>query len=173
MGLVKSLRRRAALSSGENLVDSVGIFFASKERRRAIEIEKYGPSRQPLPAAAAAIGLSGKMPCADYLDAGWYSAVHNLGKPNAAAGHYISHGLDHALAPCKEMAGRDGKQLAPWAAELLVRQGVPVGASATSALSPEDDRAIRPFSIRNAGRKKIAVVTAVFGGFDRLMPIDR
>ncbi|MEO0993382.1 MAG: glycosyltransferase domain-containing protein [Pseudomonadota bacterium] len=172
MGFVKSLRRRAALGRGERFLDAVGIFFASKQRRRSLEFEKYGPNRHALSSPASAIGLTGRSPLADYLDAEWYAETHGLGSLNAANRHLGRHGLEQAYAPCPAMAGRDGVQLAPWAAEFLVRQGVPLGATADAALSPEDPRAIRPFSIRNPARKRIAVVTAVFGGFDRLLPVD-
>lgn len=172
MGFVKSLKRRAALGRGERFLDAVGIFFASKERRRAIEVEKYGAKRQPVSATGAPLSFAGRNPTTDFLDAEWYAATHELNSRTAANKHFTRFGLELANAPCREMAGPDGVQLAPWAAEFLIRQGIPIGASAGSALSPEDGLALRPFSIRNPKRKRIAVVTAVFGGFDRLLPID-
>ncbi|MEM1345710.1 MAG: glycosyltransferase domain-containing protein, partial [Pseudomonadota bacterium] len=102
----------------------------------------------------------------------WYAETHALPSKAEAARHYAKQGLVQALAPCEAMAGADGRRLAQWAAEYLVRTSAPLGAPGEKALSPEDPQALRPFAIHNPARKRLAVVSAIFGGFDRLLPVD-
>ncbi|MEM7498889.1 MAG: glycosyltransferase domain-containing protein [Pseudomonadota bacterium] len=172
MGFVKSLQRRAALARGEGPLDAVRIFFASKQQRRDLEVAKFGELRRPDFAVAASVPLAPGTAEPPYLDAEWYAKTHALPGRAAAIKHYNKNGMAHFLAPCRKMAGSDGMTLAQWASEYLVRTGVALGAPGKSALSPEDDGAIRPFAIRNRGRKRLAVVTAIFGGFDRLLPVE-
>ncbi|WP_019956607.1 glycosyltransferase domain-containing protein [Yoonia vestfoldensis] len=70
------------------------------------------------------------------------------------------------------MAAEDGVTLTHWGAELLVRSGVQLGSNGSRPLTPDDPAALCPFSIRNEAGKRIAVVTAIFGDFDRLLPVD-
>jgi len=172
MGFVKSFKRRVALVRGEKLPSAITIFFASKKKRRDLEVAKFGALRQPAAASAGKITLSQVKSKSPYLDLEWYAAAHALARPLEAVRHYSKHGLTRALAPCAAMAAADGSALAPWAAEYFVRIGVPLGAPGEKKLSPDDPSALRPFSIKNTGRKRIAVVSAIFGGFDRLLPVD-
>ncbi|MEM8791005.1 MAG: glycosyltransferase domain-containing protein [Pseudomonadota bacterium] len=155
MKISKSLRRRYALIKGESFPDAVKIFFSSRRDRRAMEAEKFG-----VPTTTNA------------LDEEWYAKTHGLATPSDAAGHYYRHGSTRALAPNPELAGEDGITLAQWAVEFLVRTDVAVGPLGSEAMPPGDARAINPFDIDNPQGKKIAVVTAIFGEFDRLLPID-
>ncbi|MEO0426576.1 MAG: glycosyltransferase domain-containing protein [Pseudomonadota bacterium] len=148
------------------------VFLASKKKRRELEIAKFGGLRQPAAIAAGTVTLSQAKSKSPYVDLDWYSAAHELAGPVDAVRHYSKHGMSKALAPCAAMAGADGIRLAPWAAEYFVRIGVPLGAPGEKKLSPDDQSALRAFSIRNTARKRIAVVTANFGGFDRLLPVE-
>ncbi|MEM8624990.1 MAG: glycosyltransferase domain-containing protein [Pseudomonadota bacterium] len=172
MGFVKSLQRRAALARGESLPEALKIFFSSKKQRRDLEIAKFGALRQPALSNVGRSPLVSATSRSPYLDAEWYAETHELSGRSEAARHYERHGLVRALAPCEAMAGADGVQLVQWASEYLVRTGAALGAPAVKPISPDDDRAMRPFSIRNRRRKKLAVVSAIFGEFDRLLPIE-
>ncbi|MEM1346783.1 MAG: hypothetical protein AAGI34_19685, partial [Pseudomonadota bacterium] len=163
------MQRRWALTEGEGLPGALAVFFASKRRRRDLEIAKFGAHRPPAPSALGLTPATAKHPT---LDTAWYAETHALPSKAEAARHYAKQGLVQALAPCEAMAGADGRTLAQWAAEYLVRTSAPLGAPGEKALSPEDPQALRPFAIHNPARKRLAVVSAIFGGFDRLLPVD-
>jgi hypothetical protein len=180
MGLATSVRRRFALVKGEPFGRAVRIFFASRLERRRIERAKY-PSVAKVAAAkpqteGRKTGVLGAPPVAlettsAFVDADWYSRVHGIPAADAV-GHFMSVGLERGAAPSAELAGPDDATLAPWAAEFLLRMRFPVGRRGVGALEPSDARALDPFSISNPRGVKIAVVTAIFGGYDRLLPID-
>lgn len=107
----------------------------------------------------------------EFLDAEWYSSTHGLAKSSDPAEHFADVGVARAYAPCPELAGDDGKTLTTLGLELLVRAGVMVGAEGLKPLQGNDN-AINAFQISNAENKKIAVVTAIFGDYDKLMPVN-
>ncbi|MEM9043262.1 MAG: glycosyltransferase domain-containing protein [Pseudomonadota bacterium] len=155
------------------------IFFSSRQARRVIALEKYGEDLRPhcshgdqQPAEAAEVWPDSPSFRADVLQEDWYADVHGLDCPTDALEHYQRYGACRALAPNPDLADPSGVVLAHWAVEFLVRAGVPIGALGAEELAPDDRKALNPYEIENPNGKKIAVVTAIFGRFDRLMPID-
>ena len=110
----------------------------------------------------------------DLVDLGWYEKLVNSPSPfrrkSQCIRHFEAYGSAQCLALNPDMAGPDGKTLAPWATELLLRMSYQVGARGGSDLDPGDARADFAFSITPSKGCSIAVVSAIFGGIDRLLP---
>lgn len=181
MGLVMSVWRRIELARGEPLPVAMKIFFASREMRRALEVEKFGKNLKIPNGSAADVIVEEPLDLereaqlvalAPFVDEAWYSTLHRLNEPAAAVEHYLDTGLRRSWAPCPSLAGDDGTSLTHWGLEYLIRSGVKVGEIGSERLAPDDPRALNPFGIQNQEKKKIAVVTAIFGEFDRLLPAD-
>lgn len=173
MGLSKSIRRRLQLVEGEPVATSLRVFFADRKTRRAFEFNKFG--RFLVEGDHLSVGT--KIKSEDEaaivnLDPTWYAEVHGLDDKVTSIRHYFQEGRRFAYAPNRALAGEDGKSLSHWGLEYLVRCGIQIGCTAKHALSPDDRQALDPFDIANAGKKKIAVVTAIFGDHDSLMPVD-
>ncbi|MCV6577118.1 MAG: DUF616 domain-containing protein, partial [Cohaesibacter sp.] len=81
--------------------------------------------------------------------------------------------LVKAYAPCPEMAAKDGLSLTHWAVEILIRNGIKVGPSGQDLQAIDQPGLLDPLSLGNPSGKKIAVVTAIFGGYDKLMPVHK
>lgn len=107
-----------------------------------------------------------------HLDAAWYSEEHGLEKESAALSHYARHGRGLGFSPNPHLVGPDGKTLTRWGTEFLLRSGVPIGERGAERLAPDDERAMDPLAVRNTKQKRLAVVSAIFGGYDRLLPIE-
>ncbi|WP_299153956.1 glycosyltransferase domain-containing protein [uncultured Tateyamaria sp.] len=174
MGLSQSFRRRLKIVKGESFSRAVEIFFAGRKKRRAFEFQKFGhyltgddltPGGTVLWSETDVIHGS--------LDIDWYAHSHGIdGGAKECLDHYLVEGRKRALAPNSALAGTDGKTLSAWGLEFLVRCGVMIGDTGEKYLSPGDERAIDPFRISNPGGKKFAVVTSIFGDYDKLMPVD-
>lgn len=106
------------------------------------------------------------------LDRKWYATAHGLRSPRQALAHFNQVGMSLAYAPCKDLAVPGHIRLTHWGVEFLVRARVNIGCIGTVATPQEQFGALDPFSIKNPQQKKIAVVTANFGGYDRLLPLD-
>lgn len=181
MGLSESLRRRMTMVQGEPFGTAIKVFFADQKTRRAFELQKFGRYLKdpvsPAPAAAPSKKATKKKApaapsIATHLDRGWYAQANGLDVSADALNHYREEGIKWALAPFPELAGKNGRTLSTWGVEYLVRMGLPVGDFGENALTPGDPCALDPFKITNPGAKRIAVVTAIFGQFDALIPID-
>lgn len=185
MGLVMSIWRRFELARGEPVPVAMKVFFGSREMRRALEVEKFGKNLKVPKGSAADVDMDvdpAEVAKAEeraariaffssYVDSEWYADAHGLDDPALAAEHFFDIGRGRSLAPCPELADEDGISLTHWGLEYLVRAGLKIGSLGSSKLDPDDDRALSPFRIANASGKKIAVVTAIFGEFDRLLPV--
>lgn len=110
----------------------------------------------------------------DLIDTQWYQSIctpkQQFKSKNAATSHYLMVGSSQCLAPNPNMAGSDGKTLAPWAVESLLHLEIPIGALAAQPLSASEPDLESPFSIRPTEGCRIAVVSAIFGGSDRVLP---
>lgn len=173
MGLSQSIRRRLKITEGETFSTKLKIFLAGRQKRRAFELKKFGHY------------LTGYDPNLDHdrflteidlldaiLDEDWYKETHKLDSADSCLKHYLEQGRTHAFAPNAALAGEDGVSLSNWGLEYLARCGVKIGDASQQVLSAGDSRAIDPFKITNSKKKKIAVVTAIFGNYDVLMPVD-
>lgn len=178
MGLSKSIRRRWKATKGDPISTKISIFFADKQTRRNYEIQKFGRHLQvdDLLGRGKQKGLlSSKSELATvkmHLDADWYSEVHGIIAQEALE-HYCKEGRALAYAPNPHLAEDDLKALTPWGLEYLIRCGIKIGCRGEGALLPDDPTALDPKKLCNKGEKKIAVVTAIFGGYDTLMPVDQ
>lgn len=130
-----------------------------------ISAEKPGPS-------AAREYSASDIELAKLLDCSWYTSKHNLEDPSAAVEHFLGFGLSNGYAPDPSFASADGRTLSHWGAEFLFRWGAKIGQRGSTPLLPDSTQALNPFSIENKSGKRIAVVSAIFGGFDRLLPVD-
>ena len=174
MGLTRSIKRRAALIEGEDFATAVKVLFANRQARRAFELQKFGCDLNHVMNQEASMTRKAALPSVtDAMDREWYADVNGLESPKNAPAHYLSYGVNHALAPFPELAADDGKSLSIWGIEYLVRMGFPVGEAGSSAMAADDPAALDPFQIINHGKKRIAVVTAIFGEFDSLIPVDQ
>ncbi len=174
MGLAKSINRRMMLVRDEDFRTALKVLLARRNKRRQFELEKFGRYLteaglgQDDTNAAEFFAAS----ASSHLDREWYAQVNGLPSAKDALSHYKSDGVKFALAPFKELAAEDGKTLSMWGIEYLVRMGFPLGDTGDQPLRPDDRRALDPFSLTNSNKKRIAVVTAIFGQFDSLVPID-
>ncbi len=178
MGLRKSFQRRLRLVRGESGTDALRILFANKETRRLIEYEKFGRvGFHPVGSQVSSPLLSrftsfGGVPSGTLIDRNWYAETHGIQNASQTASHFMSVGVREKFAPNPAMAGEDSIHLAHWAIECLLRAGFQIGSVASGPLLPGSTDAIKTSDIENPGNKKIAVVTGIFGGFDRLLPIN-
>ena len=166
MGLSDALRNRLALARGESLGATVRIFLASREERKKIAARKFPGGSMPKGALRpdARRQAAGET-VATLVDPQWYAGTHGVAEPEAV-GHFARDGLAAGLAPRAVMAGSDGRHLAPRAAELLHRMGLPLGATPTGAEGPV--HGLDPWTIADAGRRRLAVVTALSAPSGRL-----
>ncbi len=172
MGLIRSIKRRLMISEGEPFLDRVKIFVADKPTRIAKEIEKFGERDSLKTRTMGLFSASGaKSELGQIGDATWYAQTHKLSSPKNANSHFIEFGKNQCYAPHPDLAGPDGIHLTQWGAEFLLRLGIQVGQLPNRAMEADDSAAIWPSQIANSSGKKIAVVSAVFGGFDRLLPV--
>ena len=148
MGIASSLKRRLGIGKKQSF----------RRRRRS---EQHKRQR------AADLKLMGR-----HLDTDWYAEQHGLDNPKAALMHFVRYGRNLGLSPNPKLVGADGVTLSHWGAEFLLRSGLKIGEKGSAKLEPGDQRADNPLTIRNTGGKKLAVVSAIFGGYDRLLPID-
>jgi hypothetical protein len=107
-----------------------------------------------------------------YLDDSWYAFTHGLANAKAARSHYETIGRPNYQAPMAGLKAPESTQLARWGTEFLLRLGEELGACGEGELNASDRVALRPSQINNRGKKRIAVVTAIFGQIDRLLPFD-
>ena len=147
MGLGRSVRKRLALARSEPASAWPGILFASDVK--ALERAR-----------------------ARVFDAPWYADVHGLADPDRAWSHYIARGRARNHAPFADLAGPDGKHLSQLGTEFLFRAGIGIGSGETAPLDPSDPDAADPLAIGNPAGKGIAVVTALFGTNELLLPVD-
>ena len=147
MGLGRSVRKRLALARGEPAATWPGILFASDVK--ALERAR-----------------------ARFFDAPWYADIHGLGDPDRAWTHYLASGRARNHAPFADLAGPDGKHLSQLGTEFLLRAGIGIGGGETAPLDPSDPDAADPLAIGNPEGKKVAVVTALFGTNEVLLPVD-
>ena len=159
MSIRRSLARRLDLARGSSPVEMARILlFSSKDERRQRSV-----------GMADALLDAGTL-----IDLSWYADVHQLASTKLCRRHFSSVGCKQLLAPNAGLAAADGVHLSQWGVEFLLRRnrklrlGLPSGAP----LNPSDPDVLHPFSLSNPSNKKIAVVSAIFGGYDRLLPID-
>jgi len=109
----------------------------------------------------------------DMIDQKWYAERHGLAADwDEPITHFCLEGLERAYAPCPEMAGEDGLTMAHWAVEVMIRYGIKVGPRGIEdSASIDAPGLLDPLSLTNPDGKKIAVVTAIFGAYDQLMPV--
>lgn len=172
MGLSKSIRRRLQIVEGDSISTSLKIIFADRETRRAYEYSKFGRYLSEDELSSSGQFRTEADAISANLDPIWYAQTHNLSQSQSCFDHYRDEGRKFAFAPNNALAGEDGKSLSAWGLEYVVRCGIKIGCRGEHALSPDDDQVLDPFKITNSGGKKIAVVTAIFGDYDGLMPFD-
>ncbi|WP_170337011.1 glycosyltransferase domain-containing protein [Ruegeria arenilitoris] len=172
MGLSKSIRRRLQIIEGDSISTSFKIFFADRKTRRAYEYNKFGRYLNESTTSSDGRWRTETDAINANLDPIWYAQTHNLSQTQSCFDHYCDEGRKFAFAPNSALAGEDGKSLSAWGLEYLVRCGIKIGCRGERALSPDDSQALDPFKITNSSGKKIAVVTAIFGDYDNLMPFD-
>lgn len=107
-----------------------------------------------------------------FVDAEWFMSKHGLSASADLNKHYSQISQHDFYSPHPALAFLDGVTLSQWGAEFLLRSGFEIGVTSNVPLSPNDTEVKNPFSIVNNHRKRIAVVTGIFGDFDRLLPID-
>lgn len=201
MGLLKSLNRRVRLAKGEPLDVATKVFFSGRSFRRdfemrknaelqrklSLEIEKAAicehQRREPIsPEEKAKLEAENKQRIArdklltlvrTFIDSDWYSSVHDLDQYTDSAEHFIEIGLSNGYAPSSHLSSIDGVHLTHWANEFLFRSGIPLGDPGLKLLPPDEPNALNPLNIKNTNNKKIAVVSAIFGGYDKLLPVDQ
>ncbi len=173
MGLYRSFKRRLRLVEGESFATSARLLFSSRKVRRDFETNKFWNDHNHFQSDMYGLGLTDEMnlirAC---LEPEWYAQTHGLSNGKDCLNHYLSEGRKKAFAPCRWLATEDQKTLSHWGLEYLARCGLQLGDTSEECLRPGDDRAIDPFNIANPNGKKIAVVTANYGGYDRLLPVD-
>lgn len=173
MGISRSIRRRLAIGQGEKPMDRIRIFFSGKSTRRRLEHQKF-----PLEAAYRKFENSERrhrknhsLNILDILDTDWYSKTHSIPK-SEAVNHFLTIGIESCFAPNTALSRGDCSKLSHWAAEFLTRLGFKVGANGKEALRAGDPIGLDPFRLSSCKNQKIAVVTAIFGDHDRLLPVD-
>lgn len=174
MGLKRSIARRWILSRDFHPRDRLNVFFGSKEYRTELWDRKMGTRKKSLHARAQAVNgkvEAGARPTDGHVDPDWYAEKHGLEHPMAACAHFSEKGLALGLAPAPSFANSQGR-LPQWGQEYFARLGVPVGQRSSRELLPSDPEVLRPFFLTNKERKPLAVVSANFGDFDRLLPLD-
>ena len=174
MGLRKSISRRWVISKDFPLWARPRVLFGSKQFRRELWDRKrrestknggkFGATNWKLKATALETIAEA------HVDSGWYATTHGLENAKNAANHFTEQGLALGLAPAAPFADDQGK-LRHWGLEYFARMGLPVGQRSSQELLPDDPEAARPFSLENKKRKPLAVVSANFGDYDRLLPV--
>lgn len=166
MSLRRSIKRRLALTKGQPFFAAIKVFFADKATRRRLN-------------ALVDLGNDGRSSKKkvvqlrkDIFDVEWYTAQHGEAAARAAYKSFMAENPIGYLAPSEKLAGADGKHLSQWGAEFLSRIGMRIGSNGSDLLEPSDPSAIHPLNIRNEKKKRVAVVSAIFGNFDRLLPVD-
>ena len=119
----------------------------------------------------AATGARDAATLNDLIDHDWYSKTFRLSRSQRPVDHYRDIGSARCYAPSPALAGSDGQTLRPWAAELLLRLGIRIGAEPGQELRRGDLSAIESRTASSVQKHRIAVVTAVLGGVDRLLPV--
>ena len=156
-------------------MEALKIFFASKTVRKALWEQKTATAPQILQESHNPKKSDRKLPEArriveQHLNREWYTKRNGLNSVKAAFEDYFDRGRDQCLAPAPEFADDRG-HLEPWGLEYFARLGLPLGQKPKDGMKPDDADALRAFSIRNPSRKPLAVVSANFGGYDRLLPL--
>jgi hypothetical protein len=108
-----------------------------------------------------------------WLDPDWYAQRHSLPSRDQARNHFKKKGVIRNYAPRAEFVREDSPKNRQWAVELMVRRGTRLGsvsAGPKPVKSAEEKAAAQGFD--NPERKPIAVVSAVYGPFDRVLPVD-
>ena len=162
MGLIKSIKKRLYNSSGLPIREKLKIFFARK------------PYQIEIPLNSKIINSNQKNInniIKNLFDAEWYASVNEIPKDNALK-HFIDIGLPKLHSPSPQMASENGVKLEHWAMELLTRSGLQIGYPSKDRLAPNDTRGLDPFKIKNEKKNKIAIVTANFGKYDNIIPIN-
>lgn len=159
-GPTRSLSQRLAFYILQKLAKQDKVFSPRRRERFQRSANKRNPN-------LTEAGLY-----SNWLEPDWYASVHGLDDSKDANAHFADVGLTACYAPHSSLAANDGITLTHWGAELLVRSGIMIGKSGVRLLAPDDPTGLNPFSIRNKTQKRIAVVTGIFGDFDRLLPID-
>ena len=167
MGIRRSLSRRWLIARDFPARQRTKVFFASKAYRSELWSKKLRESRQPS-AAKSRSNLSSL--AHQHLNYEWYATFHCLSDATTVEQHFFEHGLSRGYAPSPEFSNSQG-MLPHWGWEYFARLGFPVGQNSTCDLLPGDPEAQKPFEIRNTEKKPLAVVSANFGNYDRLLPV--
>lgn len=101
----------------------------------------------------------------------WYTKTFGLESSQRPVDHYREVGSPRCYAPSPELAASDQKTLKPWGAELLLRLGIRIGAKPGGVLQQDDPSAIGTVTTPDIQNRRIAIVTAVLWGVDRLLPV--
>ena len=173
MGLVKSVKRRWLLSRDHPIANRHKIFFASKARRAELYEAKFGTFNR-----GGTWGRAGGRPglqeitriVGQHVDPGWYRTRHRLPDDADAAAHFLEHGLGLGLAPSQALSDENDR-IVPWALEYFARMGATLGSAPVKPTRPGALSAGRILGNKNTRGVELAVVTANFGGYDRLLPV--
>ena len=170
MGLRRSIQKRWILAKDFPLKRRPEIFFAPKAYRNELW------NQRTLSRRAAHRNKDFKNPkteahALNHINEIWYAEIHGLKDPKEASIHFLEHGLPLGYAPSPDFSDPTGKLL-DWGCEYFARLGLPIGQKSTEYLIPGDPIGIKPFSIKNEEKKPLAVVTANFGSYDRLLPVN-
>lgn len=108
-----------------------------------------------------------------WFDPNWYAQRHSLASEAQARTHFKKEGTIRNYAPRADFAREDSPKNRQWAVELMVRRGARVGSVSTGPkpVRSAEEKAAAP-GFTNPERKPIAVVSAVYGAFDRVLPVD-
>lgn len=107
-----------------------------------------------------------------WFNADWYANKHGLAGAPEAIEHYQNFGISRCFSPDPSLVGSDGVSMDQWGVEYLFRLGAKIGELGKDYPENHEFDINDPFDIKNIEGKRLAVVTAIFGPFDRLRPID-
>lgn len=108
-----------------------------------------------------------------WLDLDWYANTHSLGNKALALAHFQKEGVIQNFAPRAEFACEDSPKNRQWAVNMMVRRGAQLGSISAGSKpvgSTEERAGAQGFD--NRQHKPIAVVSAVYGPYDRVLPVD-
>lgn len=139
-------------------------------RRRVPAINKIIPSAAQRKARHVGVP-AGNISLNQLLDRDWYKQTFGLSRTQSAVDHFLKVGSSRCYAIRPELAGEDRRTLTPWGAELVMRLGTHIGAKPLRALEMNAVGTIGALAVPAHKKRRLAVVTASFGGIDRLVPI--
>lgn len=178
MGLSKSLRRRWKATEGDSAYTRIRIMFSDKKTRRNHEFNKFGRHLNEKDFKTGASNSTTEHSKSElsliqsHFDFDWYKEKHNISDDASALNHYCKEGYDLSYSPNPALAEPAGIKLTSWGLEYLIRAGVNIGCRGGEILRPDDNDGLDPYKVQNYKQAKIAVVTAIFGEYDALMPVD-